>query len=434
MTKQPSHNRRFIMTKNLIMMLVVLVVGLLAVWSWFTVNQRVEANTITVRAAYPNEVSLAKVLKTYTNGTLEKEGPDVFSGSIQFNSTYQFTKDCTGDGKTLIVPDFSVLKDKEEAIKKGRIVNLNGAWEEALSNNEVAEIKAKDSDAKVEARYMECEFYARSTTKNINLMPDSKLISETESNNSNLSTYTTAKKSSYGDFNVDGLVGAVRVALVCQGASDVQQTIASGEITKTGGKYNTQATLSNYGEEVTMLWVPRPDVKLNPDPHNSGATNDWSLTTGVSSGDTYAHNFFQPAAAATGTNKYAIRVENYDGSTNDFGTDSANCLSKNKGTGVQEVAGTDVDHNVVVSSSSVTPTTYATLGQETNVSNFKTQGYNDSLSASSLARIPNQPYTSSNSAYYYVYKYKLRIWIEGTDSEARRAMDGGSFSLDLKFK
>lgn len=437
MAKNPSRNRRFIMTKNLIMMLVVLVVGLLAVWSWFTINKTVTANQIRIKADLPGEVSLAKALKTYENGTLVNEGPDVFSSSINFTSDYQFTKDCTGDGKTLLVPDFSVIKDKEEAIKKGRIVNLNGPWEEALSNVEVDAIKAYNPDEKVEARYMEFEFYARSRSKSVTVMANSKLVAESGA----LNTYSDTKKSSYGNFNVDGLVGAMRVALVCQGASGVSQRISSGAITKTNGIYtsaDTTATLNPLGEEVTMLWVPRPDVKLNPDPLNDGRTDNWTLTTGVTSsqfdGETYKHFFFAPVSTeTTGTKKYPIRIT--DSNNNTFDIDENNGVIKTTGVGVEEVEGTAAANSVVVTSSSNASANPPTLGQEVNASNFKATGYNDSLTPSSLSRIPNQPYDSqSNAAWYYVFKYKLRIWIEGTDSEARRAMNGGAFSLDMRFK
>ena len=35
---------------------------------------------------------------------------------------------------------------------------------------------------------------------------------------------------------------------------------------------------------------------------------------------------------------------------------------------------------------------------------------------------------------YYLTKYTVRVWIEGSDSEARRAMDGGQFNLSLTFE
>lgn len=447
-----SPNRRFIIAKNLIMMLVVLVVGLLAVWSWFTVNQQVQANNIKVEAAHPNKIGLAKVIKYYdrNNSSNTKEGPDVFTDTLSFSTAdFKFTKDCTGDAKTLIVPDFSVTKDRDEATKKGRIVNTNGVWEQALSNNDVAQVLARSPEDNVEARYMELEFYARSKGRVIRIASSSFLKSETEVNGGSLSTAITdnndPKKSSYGPFNVDALVGAIRVGLVAQGASNVSQTIESDKIRSISGVPQTSATLGQ--EEPTLIWVARPDIWLN----TTTSTNDWTIETGVQENTvvgnehigekSYSNEYYAPKDSTVTTDTYNTKLTQNittSGTTVD-GIDSSiifgvcfnngavgntynidGNVSKKSGTGVTLQT---TDSKVLVSDQDTCPN----LGKDKDVSELS---YRDNLQTSSLPRSN----IAGDNDNYYVYKYKLRIWIEGTDNEARRAMDGGKFNLRLEFK
>jgi hypothetical protein len=441
-----SPNRRFIIAKNLIIMLVVLVVGLLAVWSWFTVNQQVQANNIKVTAAYPNKIGLAKVIKYYdnTNSNEYTEGPDAFQSQLSFQpeKDFEFTKDCTGDAKTLIVPDFSVTKDKDDATRNGRIVNLNGEWEEALSNTEVEKIKAKAADTAVEARYIECEFYVRSKTKSMVLSSSSYLKSETEMNGNNLFTElddNDPKKSAYGRFNVDALVGAMRVGLVAQGASNVSQALDNtGNISIVAGVPQTSATLTT--EEAALVWVPRPDVKLN----TTSNTDDWEITR-VTQGDTFKHTYFEPEAPNSATSDYfdtQVICSNNTVTPNDTNNykkiysrlfikpgntlNLDNDIIKKKGRGVKSVECNNGQGKVLVSQVGENGLPY--IAQEKNLTD--SLSFTDSLTACSLPKAENINETDN----YYVFKFKLRIWIEGSDSEARRAMDGGKFALHLEFR
>jgi hypothetical protein len=446
------------MAKNLIIMLVVLVVGLLAVWSWFTVNKEVAASSIKVEAAHPNKIGLAKVIKYYdpNNSSNNKEGPGVFKDTLEFSSTdFQFTKDCTGDAKTLIVPDFSVTKDPDEARRKGREVNPNGVWEQALSNINVGQILARKSDEEVEARYMEFEFYARSKNRVINLAQSSFLKGETEVDEHSLSEtsyqkngVTVDKKSAYGNFNVDALVGAIRVGLVAQGASNVSQTIESSEIKLVNGVPQTTATLGD--EEATLIWNPRPDIWLNTD----NEIGKWSIRTDVKESTdeigakSYCHEYYEPKTLEEGVTNFfnttvkqnvttsGTTVTGLDNNSLIFGIcvkngslntplNLDNSVSRQRGTGVvlRPADTPNPNPNILVTDDTTCPN----LGKDKDISKVS---YRDMIQTSN---IPVENVSGQNDN-YYVYKYKLRVWIEGTDNEARRAMDGGVFQLRLEFK
>lgn len=412
MTKKTGRNRRFIITKNLIMMLVVLVVGLLAVWSWFTINRTVTASNISVKAAFPNEIGLANVRY---NSAGEDIGPDVFSGQLTFTGA-KLTKDCTGDGETLIVPDFSIIKDKNTAIQKGRQVNIGGVWEEALSQIDEQKILNNNPEEKVEARYVEIPFYARAQTKSVNLAATSYLTAPDEAN---LSNANGSKKSAYGSFSPDSIVGAVRVALLARGAY-VTQTYESGAVTASTVNYTNTNNETNE-RHLTCLWLPRPDLHLNVT--NTGLTTDWTLSRGLNDPDgaTYKHVFYKPVSTDASPKTYTAK--------NSSGDSSTITISKDKGVGVEEVTWEDGDDNFAVTSeSTVSGSDYPTLGKTVDISNVSESDY---LKVSTLRKDAGVP---SSTTDYYVFRYTLRIWLEGEDLESRRAMDSGEYNLHLEFR
>lgn len=428
------------MTKNLILMLVILVVGVLAVWSWFTVHMDVTASGLSVQVRYPNEISLAPVVSYYNaDGSFNHEGPGAFDGTLNFpinpEDKYIFTKDCTGDGETLIVPDFSVLKDKDKAAKEGRIVNVNGTWEEAMSNLDIKKIKENNPETELEARYMEFPFYLRSSTKSFSIASMCCVKSDTEkTSNGSLADAITdtsnAKKSSYGNFNSDALVGAIRVAFLTQAVTDVTQSFNNGAVTSSTATLQTSANSQPVGRELTMLWVPRPDIHL--DISNTGRTDDWGISTGVlpttvlpheAENRCYTHDFYLPSSNS------GVTQESYAAK----GTVGNGPVVKNKGTGVALKGEDDLGSAFLVTDKDrVTTRNYPVLGKEFDVSS--SLSYRDYVNAISLTRDSTIPESDTNKDNYYVYRITMRVWIEGTDSEARRAMDGGGFSIHMEIK
>lgn len=420
MKKNASPKRRLFIAKNLIMLIVIAVTIVLACFSWFTQNTTATANGISVTTKKEG-IEIAKCIKGYDDqGTVIRDGPGEFSNTLVIDSIPPLSKDCTGDGdwykttvnnetvdvKTLIVPEFNVSNQSEEVKQKGKEVNLNAKAQMALSNLDAEDYHRKHPDEDVpEYQYIAVEFYVRSRSQALSVSADSKLLAKTESDGEELqhATYTLEhidensnttetepvnKQSMYGDFNVDALVGSIRVSLIAQPADNVTQTWSENVDAETG-MYKVQSTnLATLGNPVKQfLWLPRPDVLL----HVGDTLTDWTISTGVQSGVSYQHNYYKRNDGDTGV----VYVNN----------DTSAIVSTINGGSVN-------------------------MGQSVNVTENLVHADN-THELSSLVVSPSDKTTTDD---YYVTKYTMYIWIEGTDAEARRAMDGGQFELELVFQ
>lgn len=384
-----SRLRYLFFSKNFIMMLVALVAIFVSISAWFTSNQSATASGISIRSK-SDGIDIAPCIKTYdANQNVVTDGPGEFGSGFEVHD-FTFTKDCTGDGETLIVPDFNVTNDYDNVrVNGGKEVNLNVQGKEARSQEyaRIEHLRDPSKDAP-EYHYIEIEFYVRSSDETVQLSSVSALLSKTEANGGSLSTEPeagSAKRSAYGSFNVDGLVGAMRVALLGEACNVVNQswsqdTDTTGKITSTDAPKSDRSPMIKQ-----ILWYPRPDVKLYiPDTPNDIST--WSLNTGLTSGDTFTNSYYR------------------------------NII----GGGV-ELVSPDNDSKTKISSAA------PSLGQNVDVSDYG----NFERELVDLVVNQNQYQVTEK---YYLTKYTVRVWIEGSDSEARRAMDGGQFNLSLTFE
>ena len=199
---------------------------------------------------------------------------------------------------------------------------------------------------------------------------------------------TNSKKSAYGDFNVDALVGAMRVSFIAEACNAVTQNwIPENETSRLD---YTNVTVRSPAVK-QLLWVPRPDVKLII-PAEKGNITNWYLSE-ERSGATYQNSYYK---------------------------------NKDDNSGLQFVSN-DTDSKTVVSPYPVTGQ-HPTLGANRNLSDFSSlQDFE--RNTVTLPIKDNNNLTDT----YYLTKITMNIWIEGTDSEARRAMDGGEFNLILTF-
>lgn len=397
MKKYASPFRRLFLTKNFIMMLVMLVVIIVTVSAWFTVHKTVSADTMRVQAE-STEIDIAPCVKTYDSSyNVLTDGPGEFGGSLTFSAPEDFgsfTKDCTGDGKDLIVPDFNVTNDYDNVRRTtGKDVNINVTGRHAVSQefSRIESLKHPDQDPP-EYQYMEFEFYVRSKNRTLQLGEDSELRAESELNGGSLSaTLATGsdKRSAYGNFNVDGLVGAIRVALVGEACNEVTQQWQQD--TETAGRVSYTNVTDKSDPAKQILWYPRPDVFLSI-PETAGDITNWSLITGLT-GNTY------------GTFQNSYYYNNGNGLTKvDNDTDPKTYISPGVSSGIPK------------------------LGVKKTISDFSEVNYEPEKVD---LTIDKNHYRETEQ--YYLTKYTLKVWIEGTDSEARRAMDGGKFNLTLKF-
>ena len=393
-------------------MLVLLVVIIATINAWFTQHKEVTAGNMTVQALSTN-IDIAPCIKTYNTTTYEvlTDGPGEFTKSLTFpddllddektiltEGNFTLTKDCTGDGLLLIVPDFNITVDYESVRKTtGKDVNLTTEARAARSQQDSwKEKKLHPNDEAPEYDYIQLEFYVRSKNPDLRLSENCQLLAKTEADNNNASVFTTpaegsAKRSAYGNFNVDALVGAMRVSLIAEACNNVTQTW----IPLSGNNYRlgtTNALQDRSSPVKQLLWVPRPDVQLNI-PDTQGDISTWSLSQR------------QQSAWASDTNTYY--------------------QNRNDHSGVELVN----DSNATTKISSGGYNGSPCLGSNVNISDFSSQtGFERQT-----VQLPVEAGNNDNKADYYVTKYTMKIWIEGSDFEARRAMDGGEFVLKLYF-
>lgn len=397
-------NRRLLITKNSIMMLVMLVIIFLAIFAWYYINRNVGADGITVKAADPGEVEIAVTengADTHIPGNYNANDEFVagtWKDTATFRGPFAFSSDVTSDGLEFIIPAFSSTEDnpdaKADARRNGKIVNVNGI---PKTGSEVKTNLSTLAEGET-ADYVKIPFYLRSKSPNIGVRAETYLAMAAEKvAGAQITGASSVRRSTYGDFTSDALVASMRVSLT------------GGPVTMSD---TTATEPSSYMS--TFVWVPRPDLFLKIPAGTS--EDDWTLLTGitketqgVNSGTTgYNANFTRLGVGLEPgyTFKHSYYTPRYDTGNNIIG--------------VSQVTNDTADNSNIAYKSDVSRTktlnngSVPTLGEEKNITGV----FNNA--------------TVQNDGYYY-YKYYLNLWIEGTDSEARRAMDTGKFDLHIEF-
>lgn len=181
----------------------------------------------------------------------------------------------------------------------------------------------------------------------------------------NPSTYGRTSESAAESTSVvskDAIVGAVRVAFV--GFADSNLTFEAqptGSAVPAADSIWTNNDTYKNTSTPNLLWIPRPNLKLNP--HQTDGSDDmWGWTLSYpTSGVTYTHTYYNPLTQQ------------------------------------------DVTYNGAVTAPAAT-------------------------SSDKIVEL-----THHVGDYYYA-KVKVVIWIEGCDTEARRATSGGKFDIFFDFK
>lgn len=421
MIKKTAGRWRLIISKNLIMMLVVLAVILMAVFAWYTNVTKVTAEMTSISAATAEGVELALPNEDGSFPTSNES----WTPNLDFaKSGYlkDLVKDITSDGQQFVMPNFEAAK----GLKEGRTVITDDVWVEGLSSKEaLINDKANDDD---QYNYISFDFYIRSKSPNINITGDSYLAAGSElgidddgviTKDTSTGQITSAekltgtsvyRKSTYGAaggtesaFSADAVVGAMRVSLVGQPVASVS---------------NGTETL-NGQPALKFLWLPRPDILLNTD----NVQKKWHLTTGIKTTDseaneTYVHRFYHGESFQDNTNSKTVLKGLTAGAYSDKS--------------VKSVDGTTLPAYFAVSK--VTDERklgevgyYPTLGQSKQIASGAPE------SSKSITFTNTQETANMATEGYYVYKMTLNIWIEGEDAEARRSMNEGLFKLFLTF-
>lgn len=449
MKKKTAGSRRFIITKNLIMMLVMLVVIFVAIFAWYSNVDSVTASETTISAKGADNVELAVPQKvkvgddTYDSFPVNNDDWDTEINFADSGYLKNLVKDITSGGQQFVVPNFEAAK----SLKDGRKVIANDVWTDGISSKEALLSESTVDDDQY--NYISLDFYVRAKSPSINVTAESFLAAGSEMGYQDAehpspdnddpnkrsegakplvnpgSGATIYRTSSYGkaegaagSFSSDAIIGAMRVSLV--GAPVDGVTTSGGVTTETAyGGHTVGPNSDAWGDaaQLSFLWLPRPDIHLN----TSDNSDNWTLTTGIASSgnladETYCHSF-------------------YVGNTVD-------------GTSVKK----GLTHTIYYDTAAHTPsdTTGMTNPEYFYVSNGTTT-LSTNVSCPSLGRsakvADNAPDTSAQIQFtqgtgnkadndttgYYVYKYTLNIWIEGEDAEARRSMNDGVFTLEIDF-
>lgn len=425
MKKIAIGDKRFVITKNLIMMLVMLVVIFVAIFAWYSNNDTVTASGTQISAKAADDVELALPVKVGSDYKFPIQN-SVWTKSLNFKLSEYFkdlVKDITSNGEQFVVPNF-----KTGSIQDGRQVVVDDVWEPGLSSKAALQNDSTLDDDQY--NYISFDFYVRSKQKNININGDSFLAAgselgikddgtvdktgDTVTSRKSLVGSNPYRKSTYGGndsaqaFSADAIVGAIRVSLVGQPVSSV--STANNTVTE---------TLSG-DPGLDFIWLPRPDIHLN----TTGNQNTWTLTTGIKpensafkngTDDTYCHKFYlgnEVGEEGSKINKTLTLTEYWDTAVK-----APENYTKPDGFYVSKVT-----NNTDFTTPENYP--YPTLGQSAAIAG-------DAPESSKAIAFTVDGGDSETG--YYVYKYTLNLWIEGEDAEARRSMSDGVFALELDF-
>lgn len=282
--------------------------------------------------------------------------------------------DLTGDGVTLVRP---AMKYGNWSINEAsRYYSVAEENVQFISFDMIFRTKVRGTTIRLDADSFAkgaCETYAG----------DGKLLTDTASRN---------KENKYGVFSTDAIVGAVRVAFL--------EYVDHDE----SGDYIVENKLTEYENDPKLVWIPRPDLYLNNNPTGSNLREKdiqgWALDTGVASNTTY--NLVSDSQTNTEYSTYKHQYYNVFSVTSE-----------------QTPA-------IVTYDGAVASTIDADASAGTNRITFGTTKdliMLDHINDANDDGIPDDD--------YYYGKIRVRIWIEGTDSEARRALAGGKFSVSF---
>ena len=241
MKNSTASNRKtgIMITKNLIILVVLVFVSILAMWAWFTNKSSATADGIDVKCDVPDGIQIAVVAP---GATPTEE--DYVEGSIKISADkFSFMEDLvlsevTSDGKTFYKP--ALIQSNGVAYP-----DTSANWDTAVANE----------------NYLSFDLYIRSkSTQKVSLTTNSKftplsnvLVGETAGN-----------KSTEGNYSRDCIVGATRFSVV---------------------DYN-----DNKKGDLKLLWIPRPDIYF----YGTGVDLDVPETGDTSyNGLTYKHKYYE---------------------------------------------------------------------------------------------------------------------------------------------
>lgn len=422
--KQSGHS---LMAKGIMVLLSLLIMVFIFTYSWFLPpDAPVTANGISVSTSADADFQMAIGFSTpatngyvisqfYDNGKIDFErvvipetviftdhgGTAVFAYTNPVHGTVNLLADfkpidVTGDGVTLARP---MMEYKNQSIDYAA-TSLDHTIEPnkqyisfdlyVRSASDDYSISLKDGSYVVGV----CEAYntedlkvlateIASSSPSVSKANEGAVISESVKTYSKLKGSEVTRKSSYGYFSEDTVVGAVRMSFTQYNTTDVTDLAAFFNLLKNTALENSSLVASHLDSAKSLLWIPRPDIYLQANSTNTGwvlhtaADADWNSATVT---DTDPKDF-----AVSGTYKYEAGIHHYYAYPTAAKVDESYAARYATKTAITDISA--ADNTVIIHSIS------AAEDLEGNV--------------------------------YGVCR--VNLWIEGTDAEARRAVDGGAF-------
>lgn len=396
--------RHSLMAKGILVLLSLLVMVFAISFSWFNSKQEAVATGLSGGVESTGDFEYAVgfhtsqtfddyVITAWTNESTALQfdqlrarlaaSEDIAANYSTYNLLYDYTPiDVTGDGATLIRPSMSygnsrintTVNDYSLADPNVQYINFDLFFRSEMSG---VDVKLGDGSYAVGA----CEIKNRNKTDVGNGAIVGDVASGSQNYNpSNYSAVTQAGSTSY-NFSKDAIVGAIRVAFVPYTFENISNNVSGINSS------NLYSETSNFlSKEASLLWMPRPEIKVTPRiVDNDEQTTGWTLSTD-SADATYTLDGF---GSTTYHNNKHTYYKIFKGAS-----DNAN-------------------HTVVEYPDTVTPEVLS-----------DTETDNSFTTISSQLKIGK----------YYYTKVNVRIWVEGTDLESRRAFSGGRFAVNFKFK
>ena len=340
--------RHSLMAKGIMVLLSLLVLIFAFTYSWFSEKRSL------VSAGAGSD------FKDNTSPILLRSIPVTREGVEKtYDLLYDFNpKDVTGNGSSLFIP--VLTGNSSRTISTGA-----DNYTEVTPNKEYISFDLIFQSGERCNVYLDTGSYVKAACEDLS-DPSHDYLTETTPSGNALA-YDNDRKSSYGYFSADAIVGAVRVAFI-----DYNSDLTNVNI------FTDTAEHLNSSPEV--IWLPRPDIYLHS---RDGSSTGWELITGITEGQ-------ETATLSDGETEIEL-PNTYKHSYYDLGVG-----------GTKETITVD-DTVTECNSNSIVPVNIE-LDQD------------------------------SDGVTEFYGKVRVNIWIEGTDAEARRAISGGQFYVNLDLR
>ena len=325
------------------------------------------------------------------NLTIYAPGNQTYNGHV-INLLHDYTPvDITGDGVTLVRPSMVYGNwDVNSASDNYSVAEPNVQY---ISFDLIFRTQVQGTTIKLDAgSYAKgnCE----SHSGDLKLTDPDVVRDGVNISNFNKKDEKSGAANKYGPFSRDAIVGAVRVAFL----EYSDDTLSGDEI--------VEQEQTEFEDEPKLLWIPRPDLYLDNGNHSANSndltydqsTTGWTLEQNVST----TQNLVSKAQINHSYDTYVHQYYNI----------------------AEYVAGTAAQKGLTTFDGAIASQINSSAPANTNKVTFNQQQPIVTLSAINDVNNDGVP----DDGFYYG-KVRVRIWIEGTDSESRRALAGGKFSL-----